>query len=137
MTEKNYTKAKVVKDRGIQLSGGGKKEAFIPTDILPGVKDAFIHEDFLIITGDGEDSLSINSLDPQEIEQHILDNVKAGFKFSGSSSNLVDDTSPTIATDTSGIHNQFQQLLKDIQEKKGKFMSEPKIVPQNNNQPKQ
>ena len=130
----NYTKAKVIKDRGIQLSGGKQKEAFIDTSILPGVKDAFIHDDFLIITGDGEESLSINSLDPKEIQDHILSNVKAGFSFSGSNSSLVDEKNPSIAVDTSAIHNQFKDLSDKINQAHAKFTSEPPI--QQNNQPK-
>jgi len=126
----NYTKAKIVKDRGIQLSGGKEKEAFVPTDLLPGVKDAFIHDGFLIITGDGDESLSINSLDPKEIQQHILDNVKAGFSFKGSNSSLVDEKSPSLAVDTSAIHNRFSDLADKINQAHAKFTSEPPIVPQ-------
>jgi len=126
-----FTKVKVIKDRGLQLSGGGKS-AFIDTTILPGIKDAFIHEDFLIIEGDGDESLSIHSLDPSEIEDHIKSNVGAGFSFKGSNSSFLDDKSPSIVTDTSGIHNQFQDLQNKINETHTRMTQEQPI-----NQPQQ
>ena len=126
-----FTKVKVIKDRGLQLSGGGKS-AFIDTTILPGVKDAFIHDDFLIITGDGDESLSIHSLDTDEIKSHIESNVRAGFSFKGSNSSFLDDKSPSIVTDTSGIHNQFQDLQNKINETHQRFNQEAQT-----NQPNQ
>lgn len=126
-----FTKVKVIKDRGLQLSGGGKS-AFVDTSLLPGIKDAFIHDEFLIITGDGDESLSIHSLDPVEIEDHIKTNVGAGFSFKGSNSSFLDDKNPSVVTDTSGIHNQFQDLQNKINETHQRFNQEAQ-----NNQPNQ